>query len=211
MKTVYFVRHGESEGNAGPYFQGLESPLTEVGRQQALVIVDRCSKLSVGLLVASPAKRTKETAIAISKQINKPIEWSELFLERRRPSEIVGKRKDDSAIKTIEDSWFLSMTEGSARVGDGETFSELMGRVDAALEFLRSKTEQHILVVTHGFFLRTLLGRVLFGQSFTGADLKRVIAGFRTENTGITVISDDSWLPETKWRIRSFNNHAHLG
>jgi probable phosphoglycerate mutase len=211
MKTVYLVRHGESEGNAGPFFQGLDSPLTEKGKQQALEIAGRCSGLPVDLLVASPAKRTEETAQAIADKINKPIEWSELFVERRRPSEIIGKRKDDPDAKLVEDKWFESIVGSDGHVGDGENFQEITARARQALLFLEQKTEQHIVVVTHGFFLRVMLGEILFGDSFTPEDLQRVIAGFRTENTGITVLSDDSWLPEIKWRIRTFNDHAHLG
>ncbi|MFA7309909.1 MAG: histidine phosphatase family protein [Candidatus Paceibacterota bacterium] len=210
MKTVYFVRHGESEGNAGPIFQGMDSPLTDEGKQQALDIAERCSKLPVELLISSPAKRTAETAQAISERSHIPIEWSPLFLERQRPLEVVGNRKDDPVMKAIEDQWFKSPDAREYR-SKGEGFVAINERAGKALALLGKKTEQHILVVTHGFFLRAMMAKMLFGDALTLADLERVMAGFRTENTGITVITDDSWLPHMKWRIRVFNDHAHLG
>ena len=31
-KTIYFIRHGQSEDNAAPVFQAPDSPLSELGR-----------------------------------------------------------------------------------------------------------------------------------------------------------------------------------
>lgn len=58
-KTVYFVRHGESEGNVTPVFQTPDSPLSKKGREQAFHIAQRLSRLSFNVLVASPMERAK--------------------------------------------------------------------------------------------------------------------------------------------------------
>jgi probable phosphoglycerate mutase len=208
MKTVYFVRHGESEGNAGSYFQDIDSPLTAKGKAQARFIAERCEKLPIEILVSSPAQRTKETALVISGALRSPIEWSEFFVERMRPASIVGKRKDDAAALAIDRSWFDA---SKAELAGGETVEELISRTDDALGFLRAKGEEHILVVTHGFFLRTLIGRIVLGNDLNAMTLRKLIAGMRTDNTGLTVVTDDSWSKEMPWRVRVFNDHAHLG
>ncbi len=45
-KIVYFVRHGQSLGNAAAIFQPPESPLSETGRRQAACIAARIAKLA---------------------------------------------------------------------------------------------------------------------------------------------------------------------
>jgi broad specificity phosphatase PhoE len=39
QKIVYFVRHGESEGNVLSVFQSSDSPLSEKGRKQAVIVI----------------------------------------------------------------------------------------------------------------------------------------------------------------------------
>ena len=52
VKTVYFVRHGQSEDNVAPVFQSPDSPLNEKGKKQADSIAQRISKLSFDALIA---------------------------------------------------------------------------------------------------------------------------------------------------------------
>jgi Fructose-2,6-bisphosphatase len=46
-KTVYLIRHGQSEDNVREVFQSPESPLTKKGEKQAKNIAKRISKLSL--------------------------------------------------------------------------------------------------------------------------------------------------------------------
>ena len=91
MKKVYFVRHGESDGNRGLTHPINDSSLTDTGRSQAAFVAERCAKLPIEIIVCSTMNRTKETADIIFGTCPKPIEYSDLFRERRRPSEIFGK------------------------------------------------------------------------------------------------------------------------
>ena len=87
MKKFYFVRHGESEGNAGNIRQTATTGLTARGLDQAKVMAHRCANLPVEVIVCSPMTRTKETARVILEKISIPIEYSDLFVERRLPSD----------------------------------------------------------------------------------------------------------------------------
>ena len=66
--TFYFVRHGESEGNAARIFTGqTDSPLTERGRRQAEAVATELARVKVDRIVSSDLSRTRDTAEAIAK------------------------------------------------------------------------------------------------------------------------------------------------
>jgi broad specificity phosphatase PhoE len=75
MKTVYFVRHGQSEGNVGMYFQGEKSPLTEFGRKQAAFVARRCKGLKIDAIISSSMERAQETAGIISNELKTGFEF----------------------------------------------------------------------------------------------------------------------------------------
>ena len=219
MKTVYFVRHGESEANVGhPVFQGEESDLTPRGEEQARFIADRAKNLQFEALISSRALRARKTADYISQATGVKHEPVEIFSERKLPSRFVGIPVDDEDVRPKFEAWEKSLYEPDVRVEDGENFSDITKRAGGALAYLEKRSESYILVVTHGFFLRTIIARVLFGEKVTPDELKKIIATFRTANTGLTLMqfgvgdSREAWgIPKNPWIIRVWNDHAHLG
>jgi len=97
MKTIYFVRHGESQTNAGPVCFGKDALLTEKGRGQAFFTAKRVSKLPIQSIISSSLVRAKQTAEIINEKMGKLIEFSDLFIERKRPSVQIGVASDDPA------------------------------------------------------------------------------------------------------------------
>ena len=51
MTTVYLVRHGESETNAGTIMFGKSAKLTARGHEQAKFIARRCARLPVEVII----------------------------------------------------------------------------------------------------------------------------------------------------------------
>ncbi|MGH7249873.1 MAG: histidine phosphatase family protein, partial [Minisyncoccia bacterium] len=100
-KLIYFVRHGETESNAKQIRQGPEGHLTEKGRAQALATAKRFPK-GVGrpqAIIASPYERTKETAGIIAKELGMEVEYSDLLVERRNPTEIIGHEGGERSVR----------------------------------------------------------------------------------------------------------------
>ncbi len=218
MKTIYFVRHGESEANAGaPLFQAETSPLTAKGHEQAKFIAERARKLSFELLIASPAVRAQQTAKYISDVTGKSIKSEELFLERRLPEEIVGKPRNDSHMNSLYEKWEQGFFKEGIRVGTGENFIDLKDRAGNALQYLAERPESSILVVAHGFLLRMIVARIIFGEALTIAEFGKILQSIRTANTGLTIAEYQPTyggtlgLPPPEWLIRVWNDHAHLG
>ena len=210
-KVVYFVRHGQSAHNVAPVFQSPDSPLNEKGKQQADLVAQRVSQLSFDALIASPFERAKQTAEAIAKATGKKTEYSELFVERIRPTYINGKPYTDKKADMLWRAWEKNLYTPGARTEDGENFDDLVARADRALSFLQRRTEQTLIVVTHGYFLRTIVARVLLGNLLSGEAFRNVQKGTRTENAGLTVLKYRSGFEEeAAWRLWIYNDHAHL-
>ncbi len=210
IKTVYIVRHGQTLANIGREFQGSDSKLSDVGRAQAKVVADRAAKLDFKTIIASPFPRAHETAEAISKVTGIPITNSELFIERTTPKELDGKSWDDEEAIKIWRKWSgLEYTAGF-KSDNGESFDEIIDRADQALKYLEELPETSILVVSHGYFIRTLVARILLGEGLTGDALKRIVKLTSTQNTGITVIKFSEAFEEGFcWRLVTYNDHAH--
>jgi probable phosphoglycerate mutase len=211
-KVVYFVRHGQSADNVAPVFQSPDSPLNEKGIEQADRIAERVANLSFDTLIASPFRRAKETAEAVSRKTGKEPEFSELFVERIKPTTINGKPYDDEGANNAWRAWEKSLYTPGMRVEDGENFDDLIARADRALGFLKDRPEHSLVVVTHGYFLRTMVARVLLGDLLTGETHKHFQAHAAHENTGLTVFRyQASFEEDPAWRLWIYNDHAHLG
>ncbi len=207
-KHIYFVRHGESEGNVSGVFHGHDVDLTEKGREQAALVAKRVERLNIDALITSPFPRAVSTAQAISEQMGISIEQSDLFTEWIPPSSFIGKSREDPETKKeleiISDS-----TDNDYRHSDEETFSELMVRAKNATNFLEIYEGENICVVTHGGFIRLLVGLTALRSSFTKGNFKAMIRNFRLYNTGITHLkynSEKGW-----WQLITWNDQVHLG
>jgi broad specificity phosphatase PhoE len=210
-KTVYFVRHAQSEDNAAPVFQALESPLSEAGRRQAHLIAGRLTKLPLEALIASPLRRAKETAEIVAKAIGKEPEYSNLFVERIRTARIDGKPYSDLEANALWRDWQKDFYKPGIRMAGGESFDDLIGRADAALAFLKGRQEGSLAVVAHGYFVRSIVARVLLGDLLSAAIFDRFQRMTSMENTGLTVLHyRGAFEEEPCWRLWTHNDHAHL-
>lgn len=210
-KTVYFVRHGQSVDNASPVFQSIDSPLSEKGRSQAKNIAERLSTVQFETLIASPVQRANETAHYIAESTGKDVEFSDLFVERTKPSEIDGKPWTDDEANRIWRAWEETLYTPGLRISNGENYDDTIVRVDKALAFLADRTESTLAVVTHGYFLRAMVARVLLGDELTGPIMKRFQERASIENTAITVLNyRDAFEEDFAWRLWTLNDHSHF-
>ncbi|MBX4198343.1 histidine phosphatase family protein [Candidatus Parcubacteria bacterium] len=209
---VYFVRHGETEANRKNFAQDEKGALSELGRQQAEFVGKRFKNIPIDLIVSSPYLRAKETTEIIHKSCNKEILWSELFVERRDPSVMVGKDMSSPESKAITKEIRANRHIPDWRHSNEETFTEIKERAKKALLYLRDLKKERILVVTHSGFLRSLLCAMIFGDTLT-AEMYNKMFALRTINTGITLAEyseHDTWVG-SGWVVNAWNDHAHLG
>lgn len=164
MRTIYFVRHGETDWNAARRLQGqTDISLNDTGRRQAARNGHALAKLIEDIdrfdFIASPLSRTRETMEIVRETLG---------LERP------GYRTDPR-LKEINFGHWEGFTwselpdrdpEGyQARLADpfnwrprnGESYRDLMERIRAWLESL----ERNAIVVSHGGVSRVLRGHLL--------------------------------------------------
>jgi len=176
--TFYFVRHGESEGNAARIFTGhSDSPLTSRGRTQAAAVADELDKVKFDRIVSSDLSRSRDTAELIAKRRGIPVE---VVPELREID--VGERTGKTFDETVGmPDW---NDDGFVAWPGGETLDQVVARTLGAIERLtRESPGKTILVVGHGGVNRILLSH------FQGIlpKLDRTPGG----NTNISVVHTD--------------------
>lgn len=211
MKRIYFIRHGESEGNAGEFQQGADSSLSKRGRKQAEVVAKRLKKFPIQVILSSTYLRAMETTEIVNKKIKKSIEHSTLLVERRRASVLVGKRNNDPEVITIEKLMQKNFHERTWRHSDEENFEDVKRRALEAIEYIESREESHILVVTHGLFLKLITACMIMGKGLTSHEFHNIYVTFSIDNTGISIFEKtDSSKYKRPWIILTWNDREHL-
>jgi broad specificity phosphatase PhoE len=163
MSEVWLIRHGESISNADlPTGDPAESPLTERGFQQAACIPDAFTAVP-DLIVISPYLRARQTAVpTLNRFPTVPHEeWRVhefTYLNPLRYQGTTGTERRPLALAYWERCDPLEK-EG----GQGESFAELLARVQENVTRLRQHPADFIAVFSHGLFLRALIWSVLTG------------------------------------------------
>jgi len=212
---IYFVRHGESEGNALGKRQGPASKLTEKGVKQAEIVAKRVKKIEFEHILSSTMERAKQTAEIINSAVDKPITFSDLFRERKNPSEFIGQAPNSSDVMRIYEEMNSHNDEPDWHYSDEENFYDLKRRGLEALEYLKSLPHESVLVVTHGVFMRMLVAVAVYGDKLNFGIYWPMVMSLKTLNTGITVLEtknlQESPVSQPEWALVTWNDHAHLG
>jgi len=208
-KHIYFVRHGESEANISRVPGGHSVILSQKGEEQAEKVGRRFANIPVDVIISSPFVRAQQTAEYMQRYIDKPIEQSDLFIERRGPSEVMGKPAEDPIRKKVAEIERSNLVNGeSRRYSDEELFAEVVKRADDAIAFIKNREESNIAIVSHGLFLKLVVFRMVLGDYLTPQVYHEVLHGFSTWNTGITYAI---WGDDDRFHVRQWNDSAHLG
>jgi len=199
---VYFVRHGSTDSLEKKISQPDNEPLNQNGLDQAKEFGKRFANTQLDLIVSSSHLRAVQTA----KAINNNFQISKLFVEIRKPSEVIGLSKEKEEISailqkisemyTVDPDWHYS---------DEENFEDLKKRGLEALEFLKGLNKENLLVVSHGHFIAILAGLMLFDESFTAEISLKLRKFLRLSNTGVCIFAFEN----EEWKLQSWNDTSH--
>ena len=158
MKTLYLIRHGQTEWNVQRRMQGrLDSPLTTKGRDQADVTGQTLKAFAdVDALIVSPSGRTRETAYIVNSYVGAPVSYQDVLLERDC-GDWSGLTVDE--IKAgFPRAWQARRDDPyHHRPPGGENFEDMLDRVRVFLDSLFDRGMAEIALVTHGALSRAVL------------------------------------------------------
>jgi broad specificity phosphatase PhoE len=191
--TVYVVRHGRTEANAGGLLLGRADPeLDAQGRDQARRLA---AAVPAGVaVVTSPLRRCAQTAVAIAG--DGEVHPDERFLELD-----YGEWDLTPVTDVPAESWAAWRADRHFRPPGGETLAELAGRVSAGIEDWVDRTGgQDLVVVTHVSPIKAVVAWAL------GVGIE---VSWRTfvAPASITRIA----MSERGPSLHGFNDVAHLG
>lgn len=206
-KHIYIVRHGQSRANATRTYEGGESPLTELGIQQAQTVAQRFTNIPVDIVLTSDMVRAEHTGRIIAEHCGVPYEVIGHAHEQFRHKDVYGIPHTDDRVKHLEKELWGSFAQGKNLDG-AETFENLRMRAQEVQNVLESRYEQNIVLASHGNFLKFFMYHILLGELLTPQVFSAANSRMRTKNTGITYFTLSA---DKGWQLHTWNDHAHLG
>lgn len=201
MKTIYIVRHGQTDFNLQGIVQGsgVDASLNDTGRTQGNHLYEKYKDVPFQVVLTSGLRRTWETVapfIEAGIPTEKHLEINEMSWGAHE-----GKKGTPESIKEYQDiknGWGLGHIDG--RIGGGESAREMGERLQVFIDHLPQREEDLLLVCSHG---RAMCGLVTL---MMGRPIDRMNELIHS-NTGV-------WRaqlqPDGVWEFDLQNDREHL-
>lgn len=161
MTSIWFIRHGESDSNAGLPTTSAASPaLTERGKRQAALVADFIPQ-KPDLIAASSYLRTQQTAQpALDRYPSTPMEiWPV-----QEFTYLSSRHYENATVSDRRSAANRYWLRGNPSYLDGlhaESFNQLLERVEDTIARVIGNHHDFILVYSHGWFIRALLWKMI--------------------------------------------------
>jgi probable phosphoglycerate mutase len=167
---------------------------------QAAAAAKRLASAGIDVIVASPLRRTMQTAGEVAAVTGLPVAAEDGFRETDFGD------WEGLTFAEVRERWPSEMTawlaDPEVAPPGGESFAEVSERVTAALDrVLAGRTGQRILVVSHVTPIKTLVAAALLAPP---AALYRM-------HLDVAALCEIDWYADGPAVLRSFNDTAHLG
>ena len=197
---IYFLRHGESEGNREKRFRGrTDYPLTSKGLKQAENAGRYLKDTDFEIIYSSPLKRARQTAEKVTDilgadyQVNYAFNNIELgqWEGRKQPAikeQYPGKWR----------TWITNPRE--LHIKGMENIKDIEKRVITGIETIRSRHSGNVLIITH----RTII------KIAVAALARMEVPAFwkiRINTAGLVILE---WKEPTGWIINNLNINHYL-
>jgi len=155
---IIFVRHGETKNNKDGIIQGPEhGDINEKGQKEIEEVSNLLKDEKIDVFYSSDIPRCRITSEQINKFHNLSINYSKLIREKYN-GDWTGKNYNKVNWNDLEGSF------ENKKVKNGESLLEVRSRARKFVEELINKygdNKKKILVVSHGAFLKILIGDLL--------------------------------------------------
>jgi broad specificity phosphatase PhoE len=202
-KTIYLIRHGETDYNKRGAVQGrgINADLNETGLSQGQAFYEKYQDVPFKKVYISTLKRTYQTALGF---INKGIPYASLEgLDEISWGTVEGKSLDETGyeiFKQVLSSWQNGDTHVSLE--GGESPETVVIRQKIAIEAILAEREEDLVLVTmHGRAMRILLSHL------TGKPLHQM-DDFEHSNTCLYILEYD--YVTARFSVVLHNDVSHL-
>jgi broad specificity phosphatase PhoE len=161
LKTIYFVRHGQTEWNAVERMQGRwNSDLSELGREQAHWNGRLLQPFAVEALFSSTLDRARQTAEILAGYLDLPVVFDERIVEWDC-GEWSGHLRAD-IIERWPEEWAALKADLFHYRGPGcENYPDMFERARPFVEEIRELSVDRVAVVSHGMIGKVMMAMLL--------------------------------------------------
>lgn len=161
MKTIYFIRHGETTGDIENLYGGdYDDHLTEKGQEEARALGEKLREKNIQVIFTSPLLRAQETAAILNSHHEVPVKVDSKLKERDWYGELTGMNKDVAKEKFPDLVALLSDRKNT--LPRGESYDDFVERTSESLrEICADEKYERIAVVSHGGAMRVLFRDIL--------------------------------------------------
>lgn len=204
-KTIYLIRHGETEYNRKGAVQGrgINSDLNEQGRRQAAAFFMKYGEVDFDKVYVSNLIRTYQTI--------------ECFVKNGVPhekhaglDEISWGESEGYTIQELEQGIFDRLLEKwdsgdlDAKISQGESPNEVVARLKEAMaRILGEEEEEQVLIACHGRTIRILLCHLL-DEPLTNMNK------FKHSNTCLYILEYDYATGQFEMKLENDTDHLEL-
>jgi probable phosphoglycerate mutase len=201
MVKVLFTRHGQTVRNVKGVIQGpTHGDLNEKGFEQIEKLIKRLKVEKVDIIISSDIPRANITSEKVGSFYKIPLEYDKNLREKDNG---VWEGKNINEVKWDD----LEGNFETRKAPEGENLLEVRERARIFLKKLLKKykgTDKTILVVTHGAFLKILIGDLM------GTSIKDSIFKLFIDHCSLTRVDFDKSYHEG-YQIKYVNDNEFLG
>jgi broad specificity phosphatase PhoE len=181
MKII-FVRHGQTNENVVHRHQPVETPLSILGRRQAVLAGERIVAINPTHIVSSPLVRSLQTASLIANECDMIPSIDYSLVELIRPQSLTGYGHMSSRSLFFYLWWYSGFSRG------GESYSMIRQRIAVARQNLeRLPADATVVVVSHSVFISLFVAHVCRPHMLGPLGIVRTFMMLRRmPNTGMT-------------------------
>ena len=175
---LHLVRHGATISSGRTYAGRADVPLTDAGHAQARAAADALAARPIGLILASPLSRARDTARPLAERLGLPV-LVEPALTEFDFGAYEGRTKDEIGLK-------LRKAHLTEPIPGGEALIDVWRRAAAVLDRLRADTPGGTEAVAVGhFWINRLIHGHCLGRPFEAACRDR---GYRPETGSVRTL-----------------------
>ncbi|TFV79260.1 bifunctional RNase H/acid phosphatase [Blastococcus sp. CT_GayMR19] len=198
--VTHLLRHGQTEHTPERRFSGRNDlPLSRTGRAEAEAAAVRVAQLGIDVIVASPLRRTRETAELVAATLGVPVEFDDDLIELDF-GDLEGLTAEEARAKHPLAARRFG-TDVTVAAPGGESVMDVSTRVARARRRLLSRhAGKSVLVVTHMMPIKLMLT--------AGLDVDEdVVHRVFLEAASLCTVT---WSSDGRASVRLVNDTSHL-